>query len=383
MTARKRYRTFGSVAQKGANKFQASYKHEGKTYYGPRRFPTRTDANNWLAMEQALIANGKWTDPKVPDPVNTATPVFKTFALKHIELQTTAAGAQLKPSTRAKYKSYVNAGLAHIADTPIDKISKSVVDQLWIRWIAGGRLTTASKHYKLLHAVMERARKDGWLGENASNPCQVRGAQNASTKRELRTPSLEEVVALANAINPRFSLLTLLAAFTGLRFGEITALRRKHFSRQGGRYEIDVVDAVTFVERQFVSGKPKSASGIRKKLVSSKLTTLIDTYLSTLRNDPDALVFASAGGVYLRNDVLNKAMNSAAKRAGLNPRGFSPHSLRRAGATEYANRGANIAEVQEYLGDSSAAAALRYINTTNRASELIERFAVDIPVGRF
>jgi integrase len=377
-TSNKRYRSFGSVAQKGANKFQASYKHEGKTYYGPRRFPTRTDANNWLAIEQALIAKGTWTDPKVPDPVNTATPDFKTFALKHIELQTTAAGAQLKPSTRAKYKSYVNAGLARIADTPIDKISKSLVDQLWIKWIAGGRLTTASKHYKLLHAVMERARKDGWLGENASNPCQVRGAQNASTKRVLRTPSMEEVVTLANVINPRFSLLTLLAAFTGLRFGEITALRRKHFSRQGERYVIDVVGAVTFVERQFVLDKPKSASGIRTKLVSSKLTTLIDTYLSTLRNDPDALVFASAGGVYLRNDVLNKAMNSAAKRAGLDPRGFSPHSLRRAGATEYANRGANIAEVQEYLGDSSAAAALRYINTTNRSVELVERIGEGI-----
>ena len=374
-TRNKRYRTFGSVAQKGANKFQASYKFQGKTYYGPQRFPTRTDANNWLATEQSLIAQGKWTDPKVPNPVNTATPNFKTFALKHIELQTTASGTLLKPSTRAKYVSYVNAGLANLATTPIDKISKSVVDQLWSEWVANGRLTTASKHYKLLHAVMERARKDGWLGDNASNPCQVHGAQNASTKRALRTPSLEEVVELAKAINPRFSNLVLLSAFTGLRFGEVTALRRKHFSLQGDRYILTIVEAVTFVDGQFVLGKPKSASGIRTTIVSSKLTTLIDAQLSRLPSDPNVLVFAAARGGYLRNDVLNKAMNSAAKRAGLDPRGFSPHSLRRAGATEFANRGANIAEVQEYLGDSSAAAALRYIKTTNRSSELVERIA--------
>lgn len=373
MTAIKRYRTFGSVAQKGANKFQASYKYEGKTYYGPKRFPTKTDANNWLAAEQAIIAKGNWTDPKVPHPENTETPDFKTFALKHIELQTTAAGSPLKPSTRAKYQSYLRNGLAPIGGTPIDKISKSLVDQLWIDWVANGRLTTASKHYKLLHAVMERARKDGWLGENASNPCQVRGAQNASTKRALRTPSLEEVVALAEVINSRFSLLILLAAFTGLRFGEITAVRRKHFSRQGDRYMLDVVEAVTFVDGQFVLGKPKSASGIRTTAVSSKLTTLIDAHLSALPTDPNTIVFPAAGGGYLRNDVLNKAMKSAANRAGLDARGFSPHSLRRAGATEFANRGANIAEVQVYLGDSSAAAALRYINTTNRSVELVER----------
>jgi integrase len=220
---------------------------------------------------------------------------------------------------------------------------------------------------------MERARKDGWLGENASNPCQVRGAQNASTKRALRTPSLEEVVTLAKVINPRFSSLVLLSAFTGLRFGEVTALRRKHFSRQGDRYILDVVEAVTFVDGQFVLGKPKSASGIRTAVVSTKLTNLIDKHLSQLSEDPNTLVFAAARGGYLRNDVLNKAMNSAANRAGLGPRGFSPHSLRRAGATEFANRGANIAEVQEYLGDSSAAAALRYINTTNRSIELVER----------
>lgn len=374
-TKTKRYRSFGSIAQKGAYKFQASYKYKGTTHYGKRSFPTKTDANNWLAAEQALIAQGKWTDPKVPDPANTATPDFKTFALKHIELQTTASGTPLKPSTRAKYVSYVNAGLATVAKTPIDKISKSVVDQLWINWVANGRLTTASKHYKLLHAVMERARKDGWLGENASNPCQVRGAQNASTKRALRTPSLEEVVALAKVINPRFSSLVLLSAFTGLRFGEVTALRRKHFSRQGDRYMLDVVEAVTFVEGRFVLGKPKSASGTRTAIISTKLTNLIDEHLSQLSEDPNTLVFAAANGGYLRNDVLNKAMNSAAKRAGLDPRGFSPHSLRRAGATEFANRGANIAEVQEYLGDASAAAALRYIKTTNRSSELVERIA--------
>lgn len=373
MTARKRYRTFGSVAQKGANKFQASYKYKGTTHYGKRSFPTKTDANNWLATEQALIAQGKWTNPKVPHPANTATPDFRTFALKHIELQTTAAGTPLKPSTRAKYVSYVKNGLAPIGSTPIDKISKTLVDQLWITWVSNGRLTTASKHYKLLHAVMERARKDGWLGENVSNPGQVRGAQNASTKRALRTPSLGEVVALSKVINPRFSLLILLAAFTGLRFGEITALRRKHFSRQGDRYMLDIVEAVTFVDGRFVLGKPKSASGTRTTGVSSKLTTLIDTYLSTLPIDPNTIVFAAAGGGFLRNDVLNKAMRSAAKRAGLDPRGLSPHSLRRAGATEIANGGANIAEVQEFLGDASAAAALRYIKTTNRSVELVER----------
>ena len=47
------------------------------------------------------------------------------------------------------------------------------------------------------------------------------------------------------------------------------------------------------------------------------------------------------------------------------------HDLRATGATRLARRGAHVAEVQAFLGDSSSQAAERYVRATqNRMDEL-------------
>lgn len=260
-----------------------------------------------------------------------------------------------------------------------------MVDQLWSEWLATGAKTTASRHYKFLKSVMSRAVAEGWLGENGVNPCQVKGAQNASSRRAIKTPVLSEIVALANEINPRFRTLVILCGYVGLRFGEVSALQVGDFRRveegDEAHYIISVKRAVNLVDGEFIVGTTKSLNGVRELVVPVKLTSLIDEHLRSLGSASDeTLVFQSSKGTFIRNDVLNKAMREAATRAGLDPKGFSPHSLRRAAATEYANRGANVAEVQALLGDASPDAALRYIQPTNRAHQLMNQMGQELEI---
>ena len=374
------YRTFGSVKLLESGKFQASYKRtiggRPKTFYGPKAFATKTEANNWLTTEANLLLTNRWTDPSEPSPLNTDTPLFGAFALRHIRLQTNASGKNLKPSTVEKYEAYCKKYLSKFADTPLDHISKSMVDDWWASAVSNGKLTTASKAYKFLHAVLARAIADGWI-KGRINPCQVKGAQNASTGQPTYTPTMDEVSLVAQKIDPRFRVLVLVSAYAALRFSEASALRRRHFRLIDAdgkrRYEISIQDAVTYVGGKFILGEPKNKKGTGKVLVASALTALISSHLDGMNDQSrEALVFPDPNGGYLHNFRLAKAMKSARKKAGLSEKSITPHSLRRAGGTEYGNCGANLTEVKDFIRDSSTNAALRYIQSTNRTIGLAE-----------
>jgi integrase len=236
-----------------------------------------------------------------------------------------------------------------------------------------------------MHSVYVRAEKDGWMGDR-SNPCQVKGAQNASTGRATYTPTMDEVVSVANVIKPEYRVIVLLSAYAALRFGEVTALKRKHFISQTidgkSRWAVEIEEAVTYVKKQFIVGTPKNEKGADTVVITSALTEIIGHHLQHMvSKHADALVFATADGGYLRNDVFAKALKSAVKKAGLAGKGITPHSLRRAGGTEYGNSGANLSEVKDFIRDASTNAAIRYVQSTNRTILLAESMSVPFAVS--
>jgi integrase len=80
----------------------------------------------------------------------------------------------------------------------------------------------AAKAYRLLRAILNTAvREDGLIAEN---PCRIPGYDKEdSAERPVGTVPL--VLTLADLIERRYRALVLLAAFTGLRWGELVALR--------------------------------------------------------------------------------------------------------------------------------------------------------------
>jgi integrase len=378
----KRYSRFGYIRKLSNNKFQAQYTHQGKTYYSRGIFATKTEAQNWLTLEQSLMLQGIWTDPKKPTFKNSEFPLFGGYAMQHIELQNNSNGAGLKPSTKAKYVSLLQGPLKQFLPEKLDAIHKHDIDKWWADIRNSGKLTSGSKAYKLIHSVMRRAVSDGII---QANPCQIKGAQNASSRVPKDTPTLKEVCLIAENINPRFRELVYVCGYGGFRFGEVTALQRKHFTRVTSEdkafYVVSVERAVAYVNGEFILGTPKSEAGIDDVYLKADLTPMLDAYLGAMKDSsPEELVFPAANGSFLRNDVFAKAIKASLKRLGISKR-YTPHSFRRAGATEIQNKGGNISEVQDFLRDASPVAALSYVQTTNRKRALVELMQTPLAVG--
>ncbi|MEV4478004.1 hypothetical protein [Nonomuraea sp. NPDC049504] len=84
---------------------------------------------------------------------------------------------------------------------------------------------------------------------------------------------MKQVFALADAIEPRFRMLILLATFASLRWGELAALQRKYVDLDAGT--IRVVGTTTELKDGSVTiGPPKSEAG--KRIVSIPATLLPD-----------------------------------------------------------------------------------------------------------
>jgi integrase len=95
-------------------------------------------------------------------------------------------------------------------------------------WLAGLEReavspNTVAKAYRQLARIMGTAVEAGLI---VRNPCSVKGA---ATERapEMRVATVAQVAALAEAIDPRFRALVLVAAYAGLRWGELVVLRVK------------------------------------------------------------------------------------------------------------------------------------------------------------
>jgi integrase len=126
------------------------------------------------------------------------------------------------------------------------------------RLVGGVGRSTVAKAYRILHVVFATAVDDDLVRRN---PCRIKGAGSDHTE-ERPTVTLEQVFAIARAIQPRYRLLVVLATFAQLRFGELVALRRNTIDLEA--MELRVVKATAEMEDGTqIDGDPKSPAGKR------------------------------------------------------------------------------------------------------------------------
>jgi integrase len=375
-------RSFGHIRKLPSKKFQASFVGQnGERFNAPFTFLTKSDANAWLSSEEVKQSKGILQIEEMGKALAKPKPIFETYVERHIGLQTNSSGSLLRASTQSLYRRLLRVNLRMFWGKALDEITSSDISEWWASCMSSGKRTTASKAYKLLSATMKRA-----VGEKhiQLNPCNVRGAQGATSGKHVGVPSLEEVKKIAQNINPRYRNMVLLMAFGGFRFGEVTELRRKDVKSiiLNGRksYSFRVQRAVTLVSKGEQNGrhivdKPKSAAGIRDVIVTSSLTDKIDEVLESIAASQEALLFPASQGenVHLRHDVFMNSWRPALRRSGIPEGAFSPHGLRHFAGSHLHLAGATIAELKEWLGDSSTAAVMRYVHSTGRTGSIADR----------
>ena len=361
-------RSFGSIRRLPSKRYQARYTGPGgATYTAPVVFDTKTDADGWLAARRAEIATGVWTP---------AGPAKQQFRQLGDYAESWLASRTLKPRTRAHYRSLLDR---QILPTFSDMAVRSVTPDRVRDWHTrmGDKTPTLRAHaYALLRSILTEAVNDGLI---PANPCHIRGAGSSRRVHKVKPATLPELAALVEAMPDKYRMMTLLAAWTGLRFGELTELRRGDVDLRNG--VLHVRRGVVRVDGESIVGTPKSAAGVRDVAVPPHLLPALGEHLRSHVNGRDGLLFPAADGVsHMSPSTLYWAFWPARERAGRPDLRW--HDLRHTGAVLAASTGATLAELMARLGHSTPGAALIYQHQAAGRDAIIAARLSDLAAGR-
>ena len=319
---------------------------------------TRTEADRWLTTTKEQLNRGGYVDPR-----NGKRPL-SSFASSWLE----SAATHVRPKTWTHYESILRIHvLPTFAQQPIAAIGPAEVRGfLTERSKAGAAPGTVRSARKVLRLVLATAQADGAI---RSNPCDGSRVA-ASPKAEMVFLTAEQVETLATTIDQRYSTLTHLAAYTGLRAGEICALRVGRVDLAKGR--ITVAESVTEVQSRGLHFSEPKTYERRSVTLPAFLVEKLTTHMKGRPDEPDAFVFTSPEGSTLNHkNFYRRHFKPALAAAGL-PAEMRFHDLRHTCAALCIALGAHPKAIQERLGHSSITVTLdRYGHLFPKLDELL------------
>jgi integrase len=178
--------------------------------------------------------------------------------------------------------------------------------------------------------------------------------------------TIRQVFALSQLIERRYAALVLLAAFTGLRWGELVALRRSDLDLERGTVTVSRKFAELKDGRR-VTGPPKSTAGVRVVALPAMIVDVMNAHLVEFPAERNELVFRGPLGASLRRNNFHRSVHwsKIVVEAGL-PAGFHFHDLRHTGNNLAAASGASTRELMYRMGHGSMRAALIYQHATSQ-----------------
>ena len=218
---------------------------------------------------------------------------------------------------------------------------------------------TAARAYRLLRSILQTAVDDELL---VRNPCRIAGAGNARSA-ERPVLSVGEIAALAAEVPSHYRAFVVLAAFSGLRAGELAALRVMDLHLEDNP-TVKVGRRFYRVAGEITVETPKSVRGIRTLPLPGFVAAALRAHLAEHRAGAKRsdLVFVTASG----RDVLDgysQVIRRALDRLGRDD--VRMHDLRHSAMTAAAENGATLATLMHMAGHSTSNAAQRYQHATS------------------
>lgn len=347
MPARRAYGT-GSVTQRGES-WYGRWRVNGQQVQrklGPVRPPgsrlglTKTQAE---AKLRKLIGE---VSHVAPDQRVTFAEIGATY-LHHVEFV-----MERKRSTVQDYRIMLDRHLGpHFAAKPIDRITADDIAAYMARKAREGLATkTIANHLNFAHGVFAYAVKRGAIPANPV--ASVDRPRTGGADPDIRYLDRTEVAALLRAVpddllGPTDHAIYLTATMTGLRQGEIVALRWR---------DVDWSAGLVRVRRNYTRGEwgtPKSRRSSRAVPMADRLAAELERhYQRSAYQADDDLVFAHphTGNPYDASKMRER-FKAALTRAKVREVRF--HDLRHTYGTAMAAAGAPLRTLQGWMGHKS------------------------------
>jgi len=314
----------------------------------PEGFYTRRTAQSWLDRVLAEAQRGE-----LHGMVRTGA----TFADAVSEyMRWLEHDRARKPTTLRGYQSIMRAhllpafGRHRLEDITADEI------EAWSATLAASGMANATRLRILtcLYGVMARAKRLWKLPRNPIADVEKPTQRHASIELQVFSP--EEVYALVRAAeSEQDAAIYLTAAFTGLRRGELIALRWR--SVDFARRSVRVV--ASYSERALST--PKSGRARSVPLAPVAAERLASLAGRGHDDEEDDLVFPGTFGEYLDGSALYRRYKAALRRAGLRDLRF--HDLRHTFGTQViSNPAVSILQLKAWMGHADIDTTMKYLH---------------------
>lgn len=323
----------------GSKRYRISYRRPDNSQTTERGFTTKREAELRLAELEVSKARGEYIDS------STASVTVADLGRDWLDAKKVLKPSSLRPLQSA-WTKHVEPKWGRRA---VGGIRHSEV-QAWVSSLSGGS-TTVRRAHGVLAGILDVAVHDRRIARNVARDVQLPAKSKSSPRHYLNHAQVQTL-----ADSAKHPTLVLFLAYTGLRWGEATALRVRHVDAL--RRRVKVEENAVLVSSEIHVGTPKthrSRSVPYPEFLALPLAKLAEG------KGRDALLFGD-GSQHVRlpasrNGWFTAAVRAAQAEDATIPR-VTPHDLRHTAASLAVQAGAHVKAVQRMLGHSSAAMTL-------------------------
>ncbi|HEY1688803.1 MAG TPA: tyrosine-type recombinase/integrase [Solirubrobacteraceae bacterium] len=362
----------------GTTKWQARWRDpRNPAIRKEKQFRDKDVARRWITRMDAEAEGARFEKP-------TEAPRERLFR-EVVAIWKDTCWTGLAPSTTARYKQVLRTYLEpEFKNAPIKEMTRERLRLYFAALSKAGKAPgTVRKVHTVLSAIMSEAVELDLL---PANPCTRMRGLPANQHEEPVFLTAEQVRDLAEAMpTPQYRVLIYTAAYTGLRAGELAALRRR---------DVDAVRGVVHVRQALKALDGPDGSGGDPVFGSTKtgktrtvtlprfLRTMLAEHLISSGATPDTLIFTAPEGGVLRHGLFYRRVfkptlrgDKRTKRPPALPAELHAlrfHDLRHTCASLLIAQGAHPKIIQERLGHASIT------TTMNRYGHLFD--GLDAPL---
>ncbi len=295
---------------------------------------------------------------------------------------------QWKPSSAVKYQNILHTYLLPgFADRPISELTRDEVALFGSRLLSEGGSKgiglspkTVSDTMSVMKNILEYA-----AHIKGCPTADIRGIAIKQAQKPMRVFSLAEQQKLSHYLCEDLTpcnLGILLCLYTGLRIGEICALKWEDISFSEQYIYVHhtmqrlQTSGTSAAKTAVVISTPKSDCSVRRIPVPDGIFPLLETY----RKQEDAYVLTGTAHIYMEPRTMQNRFKAVIKCCGIENAHF--HTLRHAFATRCVELGFDTKSLSEILGHASVNITLnRYVHPSMEQKQknmnmLSELFAV-------
>lgn len=298
----------------------------------------------------------------------------------------------IRPATRSNYQTYVtkHIGRSKLANIPLRDVTVDSLQKLANELQKAGKLNhpgglhpkTIRNIFNMLHAALKQAVGNSMISRNPVEYVVLPKTRSGRTRTLTRH---EQELLLQSCGEERWKIGILLLLFTGLRIGELLALRCSDLHLDADTPFIEVSKSLQRVRDFDGSGDkltslqlvpPKTEHSIRQVPLIPPLVVALLAHIDTLHGD-DPFIICDELGRFVDPDKFRVWFRRMADDAGLEA-DVTPHVLRHTFATTSLENGVDLAFLSKILGHSSTSfTAATYVHPSVTATyAAIAPFAV-------